>query len=73
MVTKHHFQDGFEMYYHGEVSKDVKWFIGSLGYATSSDGIHWEKYKNNPVYTVEDDPYYAKMAKKQSFNVLALL
>ncbi len=59
-------QDGFEMYYHGEVSKDVKWFIGSLGYATSRDGIHWEKYKNNPVYTVEDDPYYAKMAKKEA-------
>lgn len=59
-------QDGFEMYYHGGATKAVKWEIGSLGYATSKDGILWEKYKNNPIYTVEDDPYYAKMAKKEA-------
>ena len=59
-------QDGFEMYYYGGVTKAVKLEIGSLGYANSNDGIHWKKYKNNPVYTVEDDPYYAIMAKKEA-------
>lgn len=59
-------QDGFEMYYHGGATKAVKWEVGSLGYATSRDGIHWKKYHNNPVYTVEDDPYYAKMTKKEA-------
>jgi predicted GH43/DUF377 family glycosyl hydrolase len=42
------------------------WESGSIGYATSEDGIHWEKYKKNPVYSLEDDPYYFKMPKKEA-------
>jgi predicted GH43/DUF377 family glycosyl hydrolase len=57
---------GFEMYYFGGVTKTVKCQVGSIGYATSSDGIHWEKYQKNPVYSIEDDPYYIKMAKKEA-------
>jgi hypothetical protein len=33
---------------------------GAFGYADSEDGIHWKKYHKNPVYTVEDDPYFYK-------------
>jgi predicted GH43/DUF377 family glycosyl hydrolase len=60
---------GFEMYYYGSVTpktEDDIWEAGSIGYATSEDGIHWEKYKKNPVYSVEDDPYYFKMSKKEA-------
>jgi sucrose-6-phosphate hydrolase SacC (GH32 family) len=41
---------GFRMYY----------ACGAFGYADSQDGIHWKKYHKNPVYTVEDDPYFYK-------------
>ncbi len=60
---------GFEMYYYGSVRHNIlkgTWEAGSIGYATSEDGIHWEKYKKNPVYSVEDDPYYYKMSKKEA-------
>jgi predicted GH43/DUF377 family glycosyl hydrolase len=63
------FYAGFEMYYYGSVNADSKadkWESGSIGYATSVDGIHWEKYKKNPVYSVENDPYYFNMAKKEA-------
>lgn len=60
---------GFEMYYYGGVTlkkMDDNREAGSIGYATSVDGIHWEKYKKNPVYSLEDDPYYFKMSKKET-------
>jgi len=60
---------GFEMYYYGSVIHNIikdSWEAGSIGYATSKDGIYWEKYEKNPVYTVEDDPYYFKMLKKEA-------
>jgi predicted GH43/DUF377 family glycosyl hydrolase len=60
---------GFEMYYYGSVTPktmDGNWEVGSIGYATSEDGIHWEKYKKNPVYSAEDDPNYFKMPKKEA-------
>ena len=38
----------FEIYYSGDVS---------VGYASSTDGINWEKWPENPVYTPEQDPY----------------
>ncbi len=60
---------GFEMYYYGSVRRNImknSWESGSIGYATSEDGIHWEKYKKNPVYSLEDDPYYFKMPKKEA-------
>jgi len=41
---------GFRMYY----------ACGAFGYADSDDGIHWKKYRKNPVYKVEDDPYFYK-------------
>ncbi len=60
---------GFEMYYYGSVRLNImknSWEAGSLGYATSEDGIRWEKYKENPVYSVEDDPHYFNMVKKEA-------
>jgi predicted GH43/DUF377 family glycosyl hydrolase len=47
---------GFGMYYS----------CGAFGYATSSDGIHWKRYRKNPVYTLDDDPYSYKMAVKDA-------
>jgi predicted GH43/DUF377 family glycosyl hydrolase len=60
---------GFEMYYYGSVRRNTmnnSWEAGSIGYATSEDGIQWVKYKKNPVYTLKDDPYYFKMLKKEA-------
>lgn len=37
---------GYEMWYTGWRQAEAS---GKIGYATSSDGIHWEKYKRNPV------------------------
>jgi predicted GH43/DUF377 family glycosyl hydrolase len=45
------YKDGYGMYY----------ACGGLGYATSVDGIHWEKYHKNPVYIPADDPYVLKL------------
>lgn len=32
-------------------------FIGSIGYATSNDGIAWTKYASNPVFTKRPNTY----------------
>jgi predicted GH43/DUF377 family glycosyl hydrolase len=61
--------NGFEMYYYGSVRHNImkdSWEAGSIGYATSEDGILWKKFEKNPVYSVEDDPYCFKMAKKEA-------
>jgi hypothetical protein len=46
-------ENGYEMYYTGCSYIDT-W---GIGYATSPDGITWTKYADNPIYTLEDDPY----------------
>jgi hypothetical protein len=48
--------DGYRMYYSCD----------AFGYATSIDGICWEKYPGNPVYTLDDDPNYHRMRKKDA-------
>lgn len=48
--------EGYGMYYS----------CGALGFATSSDGIHWKKYHNNPVYSLKNDPYWYKMVNKDA-------
>jgi predicted GH43/DUF377 family glycosyl hydrolase len=48
--------EGFGMYYTGMQEIDSK-YIYSIGYATSEDGIHWERFPGNPIYTPQDDPY----------------
>ncbi len=45
---------GYEMFYTGGNGT-----IEELGYASSSDGIHWHKYTGNPVFRKQDDPYVA--------------
>ncbi|MEJ2636832.1 MAG: right-handed parallel beta-helix repeat-containing protein, partial [Calditrichia bacterium] len=40
----------YEMFYHGGSG-------GGFGYAVSTDGIHWTKNHNNPIYVAADDPY----------------
>ncbi len=45
----------YEMWYAGvssaDISFDNKIDTVNIGYATSTDGIHWAKYENNPVMT----------------------
>lgn len=48
-VAKH--KNGFRMYYGGGDGK-----ADAIGYAESSDGIHWQRYHRNPVYKGKDDP-----------------
>jgi predicted GH43/DUF377 family glycosyl hydrolase len=49
---------GFEMYfaYTDDIAGIRK---NEIGYATSPDGIHWEKYSGNPVYGPKDDAVIA--------------
>ncbi|MBE0648956.1 MAG: T9SS type A sorting domain-containing protein [Bacteroidales bacterium] len=48
-----HIHGYYEMYYSG-YSPASDW---NIGYAWSNDGITWEKWPENPVYTIQDDPY----------------
>jgi predicted GH43/DUF377 family glycosyl hydrolase len=40
--------DGWVMFYRSEGGSDM-----ALGYATSSDGIHWERYRANPILNAQ--------------------
>jgi hypothetical protein len=53
---------GYDMYYTGCQS----FSDGSFGFASSTDGISWEKYPENPVYTLNNDPYALSMG----FNLI---
>ncbi len=53
-VTKS--KEGFSMYYSAAASHSRKEFK-AIGYATSVDGIHWKKYKKNPVYHSSMDSF----------------
>jgi hypothetical protein len=43
--------DGWEMFYAASRAGVVQ-----IGYATSTDGIEWTRYEENPVLAPEDDP-----------------
>jgi Secretion system C-terminal sorting domain len=49
VIYKHGY---YEMYYSGGGPT-----TDGIGYARSYDGITWEKWPENPVYTPQDDPY----------------
>jgi len=54
----------YKMYYGGST------FINHveqtpLGFATSEDGIHWERYPKNPIYCIYNDPYAGSPAFRQ--------
>ena len=49
------------MYYSGSGAK-IRKELKAIGYATSKDGIHWEKYQGNPVYRAEQDPFLKRSA-----------
>jgi hypothetical protein len=53
-VTK--FPGGFRMYY-SATDVNIRKELKAIGYATSKDGIHWEKYPGNPVYQSKQDPF----------------
>jgi len=48
--------EGFEMYYSASAVPDRK-EIKNIGYASSTDGNHWKKYSQNPVYLSIQDPF----------------
>jgi len=48
--------EGFSMYYSASAEHSRKEFK-NIGFASSADGIHWKKYRNNPVYLSENDPF----------------
>jgi predicted GH43/DUF377 family glycosyl hydrolase len=47
--------EGYKMYYTG-IKENEMVFNTSIGFAFSEDGIHWNKYPGNPVFTAKDDP-----------------
>jgi hypothetical protein len=47
---------GWEMFYSGSDLKSVQ-----IGYATSIDGIHWTKHKDNPILGAETEPVVAEI------------
>ena len=49
-------KNGFKMYYTG-INVNEMVFTSSVGFATSNDGIRWNKYQGNPVFTAKDDPF----------------
>jgi len=62
--------DGFEIYYTGakKITLTPKTRqMTSFGYATSYDGIHWHKYRDNPFYKLEDDPFSATINDFQMY------
>jgi hypothetical protein len=65
-------ESGFELYYSGFRGTGNEQIV-SIGYATSQDGIHWEKYSGNPVFTGKDDPYQARKGGFITFENPALL
>lgn len=52
------FNEGFGMYCNG-----------SSRYAYSRDGIHWEKHRGKPPYSLEKDPWYVKAANNSDFGI----
>ena len=56
MANVSKFPGGFRMFYTGSSVKtnDV---LTAIGYATSKDGINWERFRGNPVFTPQDDPF----------------
>lgn len=59
-VTK--YPGGFIMYY-AAARTNAREELKAIGYASSKDGIHWEKYNGNPVYRSEDDSFILNQGK----------
>lgn len=50
----------YKMWYGGETSRNSSTpFLSTIDYATSSDGVHWFKYSNNPVFTGFTEPEFS--------------
>lgn len=57
----------FKMYYDGFCFKNRDQ-EGHIGFASSKDGIKWNKYSGNPVYTKQEDPYIAHDGVRANFE-----
>jgi sucrose-6-phosphate hydrolase SacC (GH32 family) len=51
-------KEDFNMYYTGS-NFNKGYSESSIGFAYAEDGIQWEKFSDNPVFTVHDDPFSA--------------
>ena len=51
--------EGYQAVYSGGTRTDGGQTL-EAGFATSTDGIHWNKFKGNPIFRVEDDPLVCK-------------
>lgn len=57
----------FTMYYDGFcfINRSQN---GHIGFAYSKDGIKWNKYSGNPIYTRQEDPYIANDTVRATFE-----
>ena len=55
---------GYRMYFTGVSAVNNNVETGAIGFATSKDGIRWERYPANPVYTIKNDPFLIELKKK---------
>jgi hypothetical protein len=62
MANVTEYAGGFTMYYSGSATNNRE-DLKAIGFATSRDGILWEKYPGNPVYRSEDDPFILSQGK----------
>jgi predicted GH43/DUF377 family glycosyl hydrolase len=65
--------DGYRMYYTGTgINKSTETDLPhdryncKFGFASSPDGIHWQKYPGNPFYDIEDDLSSDDPARKET-------
>lgn len=62
-------EDGYKMWFSGRGGTPVK---SQIGYATSTDGINWTKYANNPILVLDDGSWegigvnYPRVIKREA-------
>lgn len=62
----------YEMYYGGLITKNNIRII-SAGYATSQDGITWNKYSGNPVFEIDVDSHTIDLLVEVTFEGPSLI
>jgi hypothetical protein len=60
MANVNRYPEDFRMYYTGIQVKNKKELM-AIGFASSRDGIKWDKYSGNPVFTSQSDPVISQI------------
>jgi hypothetical protein len=47
--------------------------VCAIGYATSTDGVHWAKYQGDPVLQAMNDPYLTHIGDKSGVENPSIL